>query len=443
MGDLRTLNREGAKDAKKRGDDEYLFFFLFPSSRPSRLRGLILLLALTACGGGGATPTTAVPRAQQTALAQLTTVPGTAVATPVRAVSPAVTLSPGATSVAGSPIAGSAVTPVPVTETPGLKAVAGGTTYTNPAKTYRIDLPPGWTPPMPDPATPGRIVTRASKDAVSLTVEEGPAPDDWARLAPPIVAGILDAAYRRDAPGSTLQNVALTGIRGVNDAGLPTYDFRYLNSTNGSPTAVERFVTLTFAGAITITVTAAPDVAEATRPAIEGIVGSLVPLKLDSPTPAALAPAQGGGSISRTPSGVGIVLPAGWASVAPPATPPNIEYAAQNANGEQRVRVVRKPATAETKLNDLAATVAGELKTAASGYEVESEGTNTIGGARAVRNLYRATIDGREVVGQSVALIKGGNGYVISVEVPATQYDTKPDDAQALFDRVESSVTLP
>lgn len=333
--------------------------------------------------------------------------------------------------------------PVPVTETPGLKALAGGTMYTNPARTYRIDLPPGWTSPMPDPAMPGRVVTRAPQDAVTLTVEEGPAPDDWARLAPPVVAGILDAQYRKGTPEAVLQSATVTSVRGASDVGLPTYGFTYIGMMNGSPTTVERFVTLTFAGAITITATAAPDVAAVTRPAIEGIVGSLVPLKLDAPTPAALAPAQGGGSISRTPSGLGIVLPSGWASVAPPAAPPNVEYAAQGANGEQRVRVVRKPATAETKLNDLAATVAGELKTTASGYEVESEGTNTIGGARAVRNLYRATIDGREVVGQSVALIKGGNGYVISVEVPAAQYDAQPDDAQALFDRIESSVTLP
>jgi hypothetical protein len=96
-----------------------------------------------------------------------------------------------------------------------------------------------------------------------------------------------------------------------------------------------------------------------------------------------------------------------------------------------------------TKLTDFAATVAGELKATADDYEVDAEDTATIGGVRAVRNLYRATVGGGAVVGQSVALIKGTNGYVISVEVPAAQYDAKPDDAQALFDRIESSVTLP
>ncbi|MCA1667261.1 MAG: hypothetical protein LC793_07655, partial [Thermomicrobia bacterium] len=224
---------------------------------------------------------------------------------------------------------------------------------------------------------------------------------------------------------------------------VPTYDLTYLSGASSSPMTVERFVTLTFAGAITITATAAPDVASAMRPTVEGIVGSLVPLKLDAPTPAALAPTTGNGAITRTSSGLGIVLPDGWASVAPPASPPGVEFAAQSADGAQRVRVVHKQVTDNTKLNDFASTIADERKATANTYEVEAEGMNMIGGARAIRNLYRATIGGKEVVGQSVALIKGGNGYVVSVETPATQYDAKPDDAQALFDRIESSVALP
>ena len=260
---------------------------------------------------------------------------------------------------------------------------------------------------------------------------------------PPAIAGILDAQYRANAPGSTLQSAVLTGIRGVIDNGLPTYHFIYASSANGAPATVERFVTLTFAGAITITATAAPDVAAAMRPTVEGIVGSLVPLKLDAPTPAPLAPSGGTGAVTRTPSGLGIALPNGWAAIAAPATPPGIEFAAQSAGGDQRVRIVHKALTDSTKLNDFAATVAGELKATTDGYEVDAEDTATIGGARAVRNLYRATVGGTAVVGQSVALIKGANGYVISVEVPAAQYDAKPDDAQALFDRIESSITLP
>ncbi|MHB8648139.1 MAG: hypothetical protein ACYDAR_20350, partial [Thermomicrobiales bacterium] len=254
---------------------------------------------------------------------------------------------------------------------------------------------------------------------------------------------LLDAAYRNEAPGGTLQRAVLTGIRGVNDAGLPTYDLTYMSSTNGSPAIVERFITLTFAGAITITATAASDVSIAMHPTIEGIVGSLVPLKLDVPTPAALAPITGSGTITRTPSGLSIALPQGWAAIAPPTIPPGVEFAAQSATGEQRVRVVREHVATTTKLNDFAATVAGELKATTSAYEVEAESMNTVGGAQAVRNLYRATAGGKDVVGQSVALIKGGYGYVVSVEVPAAQYDATPDDAQALFDRIESSVTLP
>ncbi len=373
--------------------------------------------------------------AQQTARAQLTVVP-------TRPVVSATAQTP-TRNATQTPTNGGAVMPVPVTETPGLKSLAGGTTYTNPTKTFRIDLPPGWETPMPDPSIPGRIVTRMSKDGVILTIEEGPAPDDWARLPSNVVAGLLDAMYRKGVPGSMLQNAVLTGIRGASDAGLPTYDFTYASGAGGAPMTIERFVTLTFAGAITVTTTAAPEVASATRPAIEGIVGSLVPLKLDAPTPAALAPPGGSGTVTRTPSGLGIALPDGWAALAPPAMPPGVEFAAQSASGDQHIRIVRKQIADGTKLNDFAATVAGELKATTSNYAVESEGMNTIGGARAVRNLYRATVVGIDVVGQSVALIKGGNGYVISVEVPATQYDAKPDNAQALFDRIESSVTLP
>jgi len=384
---------------------------------------------------------------QQTAIAQLTVAPGTAVpatATPARPATAASTAPPATAASATQPPANvSTITPVPVTETPGLKPLAGGATYTNSAKTYRVDLPPGWTTPAPDPAQTGRIVTKAPKDAVTLTIEEGPTPDNWMRLAPPVVAGLLDVAYRKEAPGSRLQSAVLTGIRGVNDAGLPTYDLTYASSVSGSPTTAERFVTLTFAGAITITVTAAPDVAIAMHPTIEGIVGSLVPLKLAVPTPAALAPTSGNGTITYTPSGLGIILPEGWATIAPPAMPPGVEFAAQSATGEQRLRVVRKQVADTTKLNDFAATIAGELKATASNYEVEAESMNTIGGTQAVRNLYRATVSGKDVVGQSIALIKGGNGYVVSVEAPAAQYDAKPDDTQALFDRVESSVTLP
>lgn len=385
--------------------------------------------------------------AQQTALAQLTTVPGTPprqgpTVAPTR---PVVTVIPQPSTTSAIPTAGSGTTviPVSVTETPGLKPLVGGTTYTNPAKTYRITLPPDWTLPTPDVAMPGRIVARASQDAVILTIEEGSTPDNWTRLAPPVIAGMLDASYRKDAPGSTLQNVTLTGIRGASDAGLPTYALTYLSGASSSPMTVERFVTLTFAGAITITVTAAPDVASATRPTVEDIVGSLVPLKLDAPTPAALALTTGNGAVTHTPSGLGILLPDGWTTITPPAMPPGVEFAAQSADGEQRVRIVHKQIADGTKLNDFAATVADELKATASTYEVEAEGMNMIGGARAVRNLYRATVGGKDVVGQSVALIKGNNGYVVSVEAPAAQYDAKPDDVQALFDRIESNVTLP
>jgi hypothetical protein len=459
MGGLKPgMNRRGAENAegaeeRKRKESKEIRPFVFSASslslRSLRLCGSIVfsLMFLVACGGGAVRPTPVALTAQQTALAHLTAAPGTTATqgTTVASTRPAVTATarPSGSGAAGRPGGSIAVTPVPVAETPGLQPLAGGTPYTNAAKTYRIDLPPGWTAPAPDPAKPGRVVARAPQDAATLTIEEGPTPDNWTSLAPPVVAALLDMAYRAGAPGSTLQRAALTSVRGASDVGLPTYDFVYTSGAGGSPMTVERFVTLTFAGAITVTATAAPAAATATRPAIEGIVGSLVPLKLDAPTPAALAPAAGTGALTRTPSGLGVVLPDGWAATAPPATPPGVEFAARSATGEQRVRVVRKQVTDSTKLTDFAATVAGELKASSANYEVDAEGTNTIGGVRAVRNLYRATVGGEEVVGQSVALIKGASGYVVSVEVPAAQYDAKPDDAQALFDRIESSVVLP
>jgi hypothetical protein len=459
MGELKPgMNRRDTENAeeRKRKERKQIRPFVFSASslslRPLRslcLCGSIVfsLMFLVACGGGAVTPTPVALTAQQTALAQLTAVSGTptrqgATVASTRPLSTATARSSGSGAV-GRPGGSIAVTPVPVTETPGLQPVAGGTTYTNPAKTYRIDLPPGWAMPVSDPTKPGRVVTRAPQDAVTLTIEEGPTPDNWTSLAPPAVAGLLDAAYRNDTPDSTLQRAALTSVRGASDVGLPTYDFVYASGAGGSPATIERFVTLTFAGAITITATAAPAVATGTRPTITGIVGSLVPLRLDVPTPAPLAPASGNGAITRTPSGLGIVLPDGWAAIAPPATPPGVEFAARSATGDQGLRVVRKQIADGTKLTDFAATVAGELKASSASYEVDAESANTIGGVRAVRNLYRATIGGKEVVGQSVALIKGGNGYVVSVEVPAAQYDAQPDDAQALFDRLESSVVLP
>ena len=411
---------------------------------------MILVFLLVACGGGTIpTPTASVPSAEQTALARLTVTPGSTAQPPAATAarspspSPLPATVPLTVNVTGTPGATIAVTPVSVTETPGLKALAGGTTYTNAAKTYRIDVPPDWSPPAPDPAQPARVITRAPKDALTLTIEEGAAPDNWPRLTPQVIAGALDAAYRQNAPGSILQATTLTGVRGVNDAGLPTYHFVYSGTASGAPAIIERFVTLTLAGAITITTSAVPDADVALRATVEGIVGSLVPLRLDVPTPAALAPASGGGTVLRTPSGLSVALPTGWAAIASPAMPPGIEFAAQNASGDQRVRVIRKTVSEGTKLNDFAATVAGELKGTASAYEVEAEGMNTIGGAPAIRNLYRATIGGTAIVGQSVALIRGTSGYVVSVEVPAGQYDAKPDDVQALFDRIEGSVTLP
>jgi hypothetical protein len=335
------------------------------------------------------------------------------------------------------------VTPIPVTEVPGLTGVEGGMVYTNPAQTWRVTVPADWSPPMPDAAKPGRVVTRAPKDAVTLTVEEIAAPDDWPRLQPPAIAAFLDTAYRNEAPGLTLQSATLTAVRGPLDAGLPTYRLTYRGMTSNAPITTERFVTLPPTGAIAITAAGAPDAYAALKTTVEGIVGSLVPLRLDAPTPAALASSGAGGMPVRTLSGLALTLPTGWAAIPSPAAPPGIEYAAQSADGMQRVRVVRKMLPNGTKLTDFAATIASELKASANPYEIESERAITINGVATVSNLYRATINGIAVVGQSVALLRNGVGYAVSVDVPAAQYDAKPDDAQALFDRIESSIRLP
>jgi hypothetical protein len=244
-------------------------------------------------------------------------------------------------------------------------------------------------------------------------------------------------------PGLMLQSAVLTAVTGPLDAGLPTYRLTYRGAVNNVPTTVERFDILTFAGVIALTATGAPDAYTAQKSAVEGIVGSVVPLRLDAPTPAVLATSGTGGMPIRTLSGLALTLPKGWAAIPNPAAPPGIEYAAQSADGMQRVRVVRKTVANGTKLNDFAATIASELKASATAYEVESESAITINGTAAVSNLYRATLDGRQVVGQSVALIKNGAGYAVSIDVPAAQYDANPDDTQALFDRIESTITLP
>ena len=94
-------------------------------------------------------------------------------------------------------------------------------------------------------------------------------------------------------------------------------------------------------------------------------------------------------------------------------------------------------------MSQVAATIASELKSSASAYEIEAESAITINGVAAVSNLYRATLDGKQVVGQSVALMRNGVGYAVSVEVPAAQYDANPDDVQTIFDRIESTIRLP
>lgn len=352
------------------------------------------------------------------------------------------TATNGATITPDPPIRATAL-PIPVMEMPGLKGLTGGMAYTNPAKTFRFQVPPDWSSPAPDPAQPTRIITRAPMNAAMLTIEEGMPPDNWQRLMPPTIAGLLDGAYRAANPTRMLQSVALTGVSGANDVGAPTYRFTYTGTDAGVPVTVERFVTLTFAGALTLTVTAPTDAYAALRPTVEGIVGSVVPLRLDAPTPAALAPVGGGASATKTLSGLGLTLPADWLPVPPPVAPPGVEYAAQSGDGMARLRVVRKTLPEGTTLNDAAATTATELRASARDYSTESEGANTINGARAVRVIYRATVDGRMIVGQSVTLLKGTTGYTIAVEVPAAQYDAREDDTRALFDRIEGSVTLP
>ncbi|MHB8647942.1 MAG: hypothetical protein ACYDAR_19345, partial [Thermomicrobiales bacterium] len=155
--------------------------------RRSRLGGLILFpcALLIACGGANVTPTAAALTAQRTALAQLTAIPGTPTTRAATTVStrPAFTATAPRSGSTPAPATTPAVPAIPVTETPGLKPLVGGMTYTNPAKTYRIDLPSGWMTPAPDPAHPGRVVTKAPKDAVTMTIEEDPTPNDWTGLA--------------------------------------------------------------------------------------------------------------------------------------------------------------------------------------------------------------------------------------------------------------------
>jgi hypothetical protein len=40
-------------------------------------------------------------------------------------------------------------------------------------------------------------------------------------------------------------------------------------------------------------------------------------------------------------------------------------------------------------------------------------------------------------------LLRDGVGYAVSVDVPAAQYDADPDNVQAFFDRIESTIHLP
>src|SRR6185312_8595275 len=109
------------------------FFFLRSALCPLCLCGSIVFL--TACGGGRVTPTPVALTAQQTVLAQLTRVPGSPAAPAIATVVP----TRQATPVAATPLATAssasraptAVPAVPVTETPGLKPLANGTTYTN------------------------------------------------------------------------------------------------------------------------------------------------------------------------------------------------------------------------------------------------------------------------------------------------------------------------
>ncbi len=475
-------------------------------SRGSRLSAPVflsvclgILAVLTACSGGntpavptrGGVPTAGgAPPAQQTAFARLTEVPAPsavaaiapvstvavntlpapatppgvnsatlAASNPALSSTPAPSASPGAMlttrpasvtvpAPATAPKPMQSVTPVSVTEVPplGANGPMGGTTYTNPARTFRFIVPADWSPPMPDASQTTRVVTRAPGNAVTLMVEESTPPDDWMRLPSGVVAGTLNGEYRATNPASMLAGTVLTGVRGQGDLGLTTYRFTYTANVNNAPAVVERFVVLTFSGAITITATGAPDAYNAAKPTVEAIVGSLVPLKQDAPTPSSLAPVTGpavSGGATKTPSGLGLTLPAGWVVAPLPKQPPGVELLAQSADKTQTVRVVRKSLPEGMTLDDFASTAAEEFKAITQGYDVDDEGENTVGGQRAVRVVYNAVVDGRPVEGQSVTLVKGGVGYVISVEVPTTQYADHHDETQALFDRIESSVTLP
>jgi len=465
---------------------------------PLRLCALVLLL--TACSGvsapveptrGGLPTAGGVPSAQQTAFARLTEVPATpagAVSTATLVMVPAIstatalptpttmgansaTLAAGNSTQSGIATTGTTqtprpvnatmpapatvakatqpVTPVSVTEVPPLGADGpkGGMAYTNPMRTFRFVVPADWSPPMPEMGQTSRVVSRSPGNAVTLTVEESTPPDDWQRLPSATVAGTLDGIYRAANPSSSLQSAVLTGVRGQGDLGLTTYRFTYNATVNNAPVIVERFVTLAFTGGITTTATGARDAYNAAKPTVETIVGSLVPLKQDAPTPAALAPVTGsatasGGAI-KTSSGLGITLPMGWITAPTPMQPPGIEFLAQSADKTQTVRVIRKPLPEGMTLNDFASTGATEFKGITQGYDVDDEGENTVGGQRAVRVVYNAVVDNRPVEGQSVTFLRGGAGYIVMVEVPAPQYTDHQAESQSLFDRIESSVMLP
>ncbi len=385
-----------------------------------------------------------VPNSQQTALARLTVSPGT----PTAANGIATATRPAATTATTPQTVPATATPAPapniaVPEVPGLRSSASGTPYTNPAMTFRFLVPPDWSSPAPEGPQNGRVTTRAPGNAATLTVEDGVAPEDWQRAAPPAVAATLDRQYRVTAPDRTLQTAVLTAVSGANDFGAPTYRLTYTGTESGAAVTVERFVMLTPVGAIITTVTAPAGGYGALRPTVEGIVGSVVPLKLDAPTPAALAPSGGTANLARTPSGFGVALPAGWMSTPAPMMPPGVEYAAQSADSAARLRVVRKTVSEKTTLNDASSTISGELKASAVGYSIESEGANTVNGARAVRVIYRATVGGREIVGQSITFLRCTTAYALFVEVPAAQYDMRQPETEMLFDRIGGSVVLP
>lgn len=463
----------------------HAFVVRFPAL--SRSGGAMLLVGvlLAGCGFAPDTPPPVPPRgpvnpvggtppAQLTAIARLTATPLPAAPMPAAPMTPGAATPGGvnsATIAAGNapqtasgstpPSAGNAslpagtaiaamaamaraASPVPVKEVPALPAasVMGGTSYTNPAMTFRFTVPPLWSSPVPD-GPPTRVVARSPGAAVTLVVEDSTPPDDWRRLPPATVAGVLDAEYRAANPGQTLQTAVLTGVNGEGGLGLSTYRLTY--SANNM--ATERFVVLTFAGAVSVTASGATDAYMMAKGTVEAIVGSLSPLKRDAPTPAALAPVTGGTAsatgATRTPSGLALTLPTGWKMIVTPPQPPGVEFLATSADGQQSVRVIRKSVGSGVTLNDFAATAATEFKASTQGYDVEGEGENTVGGQRAVRVLYSGVVGGRPVEGQSVTLVRGDVGYVVMVEVPATQYADNEAEAQALFDRIGGSVMLP